>query len=162
MRVMKSFMSILFSLYLFMSIYAIIGQGLYCGVINLNDGNDDNIMNSAGNILYYQLNFNDTFSSILTLFCILTSNNWNSTTDMYAVLGDSAGPYWFFSIYFILSIMVVLNIVISFIMEIYSSIEEENEPRQNKQRHLQELSKLSYHDFNDLIQYYRRDKTHSV
>ena len=115
-------------------------------------------MNTAGNILYYQLNFNDNYCGILTLFCILTSNNWNSTTAMYSALDDdSLGPYWFFSIYFILSIMVVLNIVVSFIMEIYSSTEEEYQPRHQKLSHMQSLSNLNYRDFDNLMAYYRSD-----
>ena len=119
-RMLSSFMTILFSLYLFLLTYQIIGQGLYSGVIQLD--NLAEITNSAGNLLYYQLNFNDCASGMLTLFCILTSNNWNATTEMYAVLRGTSGPYYFFSIYYVLSIMVMVNIIVSFIMEIYSIV----------------------------------------
>ena len=71
-------------------------------------------------------------SGILTLFVYMTTNNWNSTTAMYAAATNTRGPYWFYSIYFLLAINVVLNIVVSFIMEIYSIVLEDSESQHNK------------------------------
>lgn len=129
-RMLSTFMSIIFSFYLFVSVYALIGEGLYGGVIDLKD--PTRIERSAGNELYYQLNFNDAVSGLLTLFCILTSNNWNSTTAMYVEMTGSNGPYYFFALYFILAIFVMLNIVISFVMEIYSITLEDSAPKSAK------------------------------
>lgn len=66
---------------------------------------------------------------MLTLFCILNSNNWNSYCDMYSELNDgSLVPYYYFTIYYILSIFIMLNIVVSFIMEIYSVVLDDSRP----------------------------------
>lgn len=126
-RMLSTFLSILFSFYLFLSMYEIVGQGLYSGLITLDKQNE--IFNASGNELYYQLNFNDSISGIFTLFVFLCGNNWNSFVEMYGVFDDTNGPYWFFSIYFILAIMVMLNIVVSFIMEIYTVVLEDSKPR---------------------------------
>ena len=57
---------------------------------------------------------------MLTNFAILVSNNWNSFTDMFSAFeGNNIGPRFYFGFFFMLSIMVFLNIVVSFIMEIY-------------------------------------------
>jgi len=114
--------------------YSIIGQILYSGMIKKDDPNA--IANAAGNELYYQLNFNDAVSGLLTLFCILTSNNWNSTTAMYVDQVGTTGPYWFFSFYFVLSIMVMLNIIISCVMEVYSFVLKDSEPNLAKEKHM--------------------------
>ena len=140
-RMLSSFLSILFSFYLFLSIFAIIGRGLYGGIITLD--NLEIIGNAGGNELYYQLNFNDSMSGMMTLFCILASNNWNSFVTIFAVVDGSNGPYYFLSIYFILSIMVMLNIVVSFIMEIYTVVLDDAKPKYDKLDNLKELQKLS-------------------
>lgn len=42
---------------------------------------------------------------------------------MYSELNnDSPGPRYYFALYYLLSIWVVLNIVVSFVMEIYARI----------------------------------------
>ena len=113
------------------------------------------IGDAGGNELYYQLNFNDSMSGILTLFCILASNNWNSFVAIYAVLKDSNGPYYFLSVYFILSIMVMLNIVVSFIMEIYTVVLDDSKPKFDKLDNMKELQKLSKDELDDLLRLYR-------
>ena len=45
---------------------------------------------------------------------------------MFATLKGSSGPFWFFSFYYVLSIMVMVNIVVSFIMEIYSIVQQDS------------------------------------
>ena len=66
------FLSILFSVYLFMETYCIVGQALYSGCVTFNDMRT--IQGTGGNALYYQLNFNDTVSGLLMMYCVLCSN----------------------------------------------------------------------------------------
>ena len=102
------------------------------------------IEKAGGNALYYQLNFNDSLSSLLTLFCVLNSNNWNSYCDMYSELnGGSQVPYYYFTLYYILSIFIMLNIVVSFIMEIYSVVLDDSKPNQKKLQNLHTVRKLA-------------------
>ena len=115
-RFFSPFMSVLFSLYLILFAYSEIGVLLYCELITLYDFPD---IDNNGNPLYALLNFNDLYSGMLTNFAILVSNNWNSFTDMFSAFKGNNWPRFYFGFFFMLSIMVFLNIVISFIMEIY-------------------------------------------
>ena len=52
---------------------------------------------------------------------------------MYSELNDdSPGPRYYLALYYLLSIWVVLNIVVSFVMEIYTKVQEENDPKVEK------------------------------
>ena len=130
MRFFSPFMSVLFSLYLILFAYSEIGVLLYCQKITLYDFSD---IDNNGNPLYALLNFNDLASGMLTNFAILVSNNWNSFTDMFsAFVGNNIGPRFYFGFFFMLSIMVFLNIVVSFIMEIYEVTLEKLEADSDK------------------------------
>ena len=83
-RMMSPFLSVLFSLWLIMFTFNAFGLVIYGGLIRLD--RIDEITSAAGNPLYYQLNFNDNVSGMLTLFAVLVSNNWPSTTAMYCTL----------------------------------------------------------------------------
>ena len=69
---------------------------------------------------------------MFTLFCIMVSNNWDSFVGMYAALEGTTGPNYFFTVYYLLSIFVMLNIVVSVIMEIYAIVLEDSESKFEK------------------------------
>jgi len=131
------FLSIILSLYLIMLFFNVLGITLYAGLVNFNQ--IEVINNAAGNVLYYQLNFNDNAGGLLTLFAILVSNNWNSTVAMYCALNGNNLPRLYFSCFFVISIMVLLNIVVSFVLEIYALSLEENEARLVKIEYAKQL-----------------------
>ena len=123
-RMLSPFLSVLFSLYLVIFIFNSVGIFWFGGLVTLDK--IDVITNATSNPLYYLLNFNDNYSGLLTLFSVLVSNNWNSTTEMYCDLYGNNWPRWYFSIFFIMTIMVILNIVVSFVLDIYTVSLEEN------------------------------------
>ena len=73
---------------------------------------------------YWLLNFNDFPMSIVTLFHIMVVNNWFITTDMYCEVMGSRLPIFFFVSFWVLSVLILLNIVTASIIEIYSGSEE--------------------------------------
>ena len=75
--------------------------------------------------MYYLINFNDLYASMVTLFHILVVNNWNQTTEMYVVIMGSEWPRLYFTSFWIICTLIMLNIVISFVLEIYGSIGDE-------------------------------------
>ncbi len=117
-RMFSPFLLVLFSFYLVMFMFDCIGIVCFGGLVKLSQVSV--IENSAGNALYYQLNFNDFYSGLLTLFAILVSNNWNAIAEMYCALCDNNWPKVYFSTFFVITIMVILNIVVSFVLEIYN------------------------------------------
>ena len=73
-RMFSPFMTFIFSLLLMIVFFKSIGIISFNGLIRTDD--QAVIASTAGNPLYYLLNFNDTYSGLLTLFSILVSNNW--------------------------------------------------------------------------------------
>ena len=69
---------------------------------------------------------------MLTLFHVLVINNWNNTTDMYCTVMDSGWPKLYFGLFWVVSVMIMLNIVISFVLEMYSIVSEEVESTYRK------------------------------
>lgn len=57
---------------------------------------------------------------MLTLFAVMVGNNWNSYADMYCTLVGNNWPRVYFTTFYMTTIMIMLNIVISFVLEIYS------------------------------------------
>jgi general stress protein CsbA len=101
------------------------------------------IENVAGSGLYYQLNFNDTYSGMLTLFSILVSNNWNAVAEMYCAICANNWPKVYFSSFFVIMIMVILNIVVSFVLEIYNISLAKSKEKLNKINNAKAILKVA-------------------
>ena len=121
-RFSMPFLTCMFSLYSVMFFYAIIGEYLFAGVITTRSVQDNQI--EASN-MYFLINFNDLYASMVTLFHCLVVNNWNQTTDMYCVITGSNAPRFYFTTFWIICTLIMLNIVVSFVLEIYGSIGDE-------------------------------------
>ena len=137
-RFSKPFLTIMFSLYTVMFFYAIIGEFFFEGVITVSAVQDANI---GASDLYFLINFNDMYASMITLFHVLVVNNWNQTTDMYCTICESHWPRVYFSTYWVICTLIMLNIVISFVLEIYGSIGDEIEVEARKKRMARNLMK---------------------
>ena len=75
--------------------------------------------------LYYLLNFNSYGASLVTLFHFMIINNWFITTDMYEDVTGTKVSYLFFVLFWIFVVLILLNVLIALILEIYSSVEPE-------------------------------------
>jgi len=104
-------------------LYAIGGSKLFGGKINLKAVSEESPDSPP---LYYLLNFNSFASSLVTLFHFMVVNNWFLTIRMYsAVLGSAALPTLFFVTFWCFVVLILLNVIIALILEIYSSVEPE-------------------------------------
>lgn len=110
-------------LYIIYYIFAIIGAMIFGGVINL----EAVLMYSRETpAYYYLLNFNSFAASLVTLFHFMIINNWFITIQMYCDITDSwIVPYVFFITFWCFVVLILLNVLISLILEIYSSVEPE-------------------------------------
>ena len=70
------------------------------------------------------MNFNDFGASLVTLFHIMIVNNWYVTCDMICIVKNSGWPRTFFVAFWVLTVLIMLNLVISFVLEIYSDTAE--------------------------------------
>ena len=73
--------------------------------------------------VYVEMNFNDLGSSLITLFALMVVNNWFMIVQMHTrVQGNSFGR-WFFIFFYFSTVVVMLNIVVAFVIDTYSSVE---------------------------------------
>ena len=69
------------------------------------------------------MNFNDFPASLVTLFHIMVVNNWFITCDMITALKGWWSPRLFFISFWVLTVLIMLNLVISFVLEIYQDVD---------------------------------------
>lgn len=75
---------------------------------------------------YYLLNFNEFSTSLVTLFHFMIVNNWFMTIDMYrACVKHKIVPELFFVSFWCFVVLILLNVLIALILDIYSSVEPE-------------------------------------
>jgi two pore calcium channel protein len=79
--------------------------------------------------LYYLMNFNDFPSCMVTLFHIMIVNNWYITCNMFVLVKGNNWPRCFFVAFWVIVVLIMLNLVISFILEIYSETEEDQKKK---------------------------------
>jgi two pore calcium channel protein, plant len=116
------FFTMCLSLYTVYFAFAELGMLLFAGAITTESAQKDNPAIPA---LYYLMNFNDFLSSMVTLFHIMVVNNWYITCDMLCTVKGNSWPIFFFVSFWILTVLIMLNIVIAFVLEIYSSVQGE-------------------------------------
>ena len=110
-------------LYVLFYLYAILGSRLYGGDVNVNSVNENSPSSPA---FYYLLNFNSFASSMVTLFSFLVVNNWIVTINMYqAVVSPYTYPEVFFVTFWCSCSLILMNVIVALIIEIYSSVEPE-------------------------------------
>jgi len=71
--------------------------------------------------LYYLNNCNDLFSAMVTLYAFMVGNNWNVIRDIY-VIKEGRIALYFFNVYFLLCDMILMNILIGYIVDIYEEV----------------------------------------
>ena len=150
-RFSMPFLTIMFSLYTVMFFYAVVGEYFFAKMITTESVSENNISASK---LYYLINFNDLYASMITLFHVLVVNNWNQTTDMYCTIAGNSWPRLYFSTFWVICTLIMLNIVISFVLEIYGSIGDEIVKEETKRANARKLMK-SFKDDQDGEELYK-------
>ena len=122
MKFNMSFFTMILTLYTVFFIFTEIGMILFAGKITTNSAQTRNFSTPP---LWYLMNFNDHASSFITLFHVMVVNNWYVTVDMYCTVTGNNWPRLFFALFWIFSVCMMLNLVVSFVLEVYSSVVEE-------------------------------------
>jgi len=117
-----TFFTMILTLYTVVLIFTEIGMIFFAGEITTNSAQTRNFQTPP---LWYLMNFNDHASSYITLFHVMIVNNWFITVDMYCTVTGNDWPRLFFALFWIFSVCMMLNLVISFVLEVYSSVVEE-------------------------------------
>lgn len=89
--------------------------------------------------LYYLMNFNDFGASLVTLFHILVVNNWMITCDMYCYVVGNNWPRLYFISFWTICVLIVLNLVISFVLDIYNTSSQQTEDEFKRREYVIQL-----------------------
>lgn len=73
--------------------------------------------------IYIEMNFNDLVNSFVTLFTLMVVNNWFVIVRMYESVTNPYFARLFFVTFYFLSVIVVLNIVVAFAIDMYGSVD---------------------------------------
>ena len=133
------FLSMIVSVYTVFYMFAIGGEIWFGGKVRV-----DSIQLEDSNIpdLYYLVNFNDFGCSLVTLFHIMIVNNWFVTCDMYTDIAGNNWPRLYFITFWILVVLIMLNCVLSILIEVYSTAQEKVDEQFEKQNLASQLIKL--------------------
>ena len=79
--------------------------------------------------------FNDMISALVTLFSIMVVNNWFIIVDMYVAQKGNDAVFAilyrsYFYIFYYLSVLIALNILVAYTIDMYASVERLDEERE--------------------------------
>ena len=121
------FTALIFTLYSLYFLYVLIGIEIYGGKINSEVFDKILTLNPDSDIGgdYIWLNFNDYSSGLLTLFSMMLFNNWQFIWDQFDFTVENAGlTSLFFLSFMVFASYVILNILMAFVIDVYTSIED--------------------------------------
>lgn len=87
---------------------------------------------------YHLDNFNDFLSSIVTLFTLMVVNNWMIQVQMYCEVMGSDNYRLYFGLFYYFSVIIGINIVVAFTLDMYSSVERLDQERMQTLEMLEE------------------------
>lgn len=129
------FMTICLTMYTIYFTYATLGMLLWSGVITTISVKELSSLPT----LYYLMNFNDFGSSLVTLFHIMVINNWFVTCDMYCSVVGNNWPRLYFVSFLTISVWIMLNLVISFVIDIYDQVKQMTEEEFQRRSYVLQL-----------------------
>ncbi|XP_055846918.1 voltage-dependent calcium channel type A subunit alpha-1 isoform X9 [Episyrphus balteatus] len=134
---MRSIISLLFLLFLFILIFALLGMQLFGGQFNLQGGTPET-------------NFNTFPIALLTVFQILTGEDWNEVMYQGIISQGGAKKGMIYSLYFIVLVLfgnyTLLNVFLAIAVDNLANAQEltaaeEEQVEEDKEKQLQELEK---------------------
>ncbi|KAI9589808.1 hypothetical protein GQX74_007976 [Glossina fuscipes] len=134
---MRSIISLLFLLFLFILIFALLGMQLFGGQFNFTGGTPET-------------NFNTFPIALLTVFQILTGEDWNEVMYQGIISQGGAKRGMIYSVYFIVLVLfgnyTLLNVFLAIAVDNLANAQEltaaeEEQVEEDKEKQLQELEK---------------------
>ena len=151
-KVMRGpFLNLCLTLYSLYFIYSLIGIEIFGGKINskvfqeLFDLNEDTEIGGD----YIWLNFNDYASGLITLFSMMLFNNWQFIWDQFNfTIDDRATTNMFFLSFMVMATYVLINILMAFVIDVYTSIEDAQQQEHEERKAIIDFGKLA-HDYEE-------------
>lgn len=79
---------------------------------------------------YNLVNFNDMISAFVTLWALMIVNNWMVIVSMYCQVMGNNWYRLYFCIFYYFSVVIGINIIVAFAIDMYASVERLYQDRQ--------------------------------
>ena len=117
-KLVPLFIRFLGVLFFFFYIFGVIGMELFAGRMHYTIKAVEK--SSYGLNRYYKNTFDDIYSTFMTLFELMVVNNWNIIMEGYVAATGSELSRLYFIVWFIVSVVVVMNVCAGFVIDAYS------------------------------------------
>ncbi|CAA6661126.1 unnamed protein product [Spirodela intermedia] len=132
LTLIPSLMPYLGIIFCVLCIYCSLGVQLFGGIVNLGNPNVESTSLSDDDYLLF--NFNDYPNGMVTLFNLLVMGNWQVWMESYRDLTGTSWTLIYFVSFYLITIVLLLNLVIAFVLEAFFAeieLEMENEPEEH-------------------------------
>ncbi|KAL3632292.1 mitochondrial thiamine pyrophosphate transporter [Castilleja foliolosa] len=117
LTLLPSLMPYLGTIFCVLCIYCSIGVQIFGGIVNA--GNPKLIGSDLEENDYLLFNFNDYPNGMITLFNLLVMGNWQVWMQSYKDLTGTAWTYAYFVSFYLITILLLLNLVVAFVLEAF-------------------------------------------
>ncbi|KAI3765444.1 hypothetical protein L2E82_15477 [Cichorium intybus] len=117
LTLIPSLMPYLGTIFCVMCIYCSIGIQVFGGVVNA--GNPDLPSTDLADSDYLLFNFNDYPNGMVTLFNLLVMGNWQVWMQDYATLTGTSWAYLYFISFYLITVLLLLNLIVAFVLEAF-------------------------------------------
>ncbi|CAA7397495.1 unnamed protein product [Spirodela intermedia] len=132
LTLIPSLMPYLGIIFCVLCIYCSLGVQLFGGIVNLGNPNVESTSLSDDDYLLF--NFNDYPNGMVTLFNLLVMGNWQVWMESYRDLTGTSWTLIYFVSFYLITIVLLLNLVIAFVLEAFFAeieLEMESEPEEH-------------------------------
>ncbi|KAL9158963.1 hypothetical protein ABFS82_08G103400 [Erythranthe guttata] len=117
LTLLPSLMPYLGTIFCIMCIYCSLGVQIFGGLVY--DGNPNLTGTDLEDSDYLLFNFNDYPNGMVTLFNLLVMGNWQAWMQSYKELTGTAWSYAYFISFYLITIVLLLNLVVAFVLEAF-------------------------------------------
>ncbi|XP_028761689.1 two pore calcium channel protein 1B [Neltuma alba] len=117
LTLIPSLMPYLGTIFCILCIYCSLGVQIFGGIVNA--GNPKLEATGLADNDYLLFNFNDYPSGMVTLFNLVVMGNWHIWMQSYKELTGTSWSYLYFISFYLITILLLLNLVVAFVLEAF-------------------------------------------
>lgn len=117
LTLIPSLMPYLGTIFCVLCFYCSLGVQIFGGLVNV--GNSDLAETDLADSDYLLFNFNDYPSGMVTLYNLLVMGNWQAWMQSYKELTKTAWTYVYFVSFYLITVLLLLNLVVAFVLEAF-------------------------------------------
>ncbi|XP_015573991.1 two pore calcium channel protein 1 [Ricinus communis] len=129
LTLIPSLMPYLGTIFCVLCIYCSLGEQIFGGIVNA--GNSNLLGTDLADSDYLLFNFNDYPNGMVTLFNLLVMGNWQIWMQSYKDLTGSSWTLAYFISFYLITVLLLLNLVVAFVLEAFFAEMELETPEQS-------------------------------